>query len=118
MGWEMEKEQGDRGDRNRGDAREGREDQGLTPEDSGQSHLRDGGFGPAPAAPEPAPRRTDEEDTRPTWLEILLPVLIVLLLATLALLWNIIAAIVVLIIGAGVILSWVIQRRGPHEPGE
>ncbi len=75
-------------------------------------------MGPAPAAPEPAPKRTDQAEKSPTWLEILLPVLIVLLLATLALLWNIVAAIVVLIIGAGVILSWVIQRRQPREPGE
>lgn len=64
------------------------------------------------------PRRDLDQDRRPTWLEILLPILIILILATLALLWNIGAAIVVLIVGAGVILSWVIQRKEPHEPGE
>lgn len=66
----------------------------------------------------PAPGRTDKGDERPVWLEILLPSLIVILLFVLALLWNIVAAIVVLIIGVGLILSWVIQRRQPHEPGE
>lgn len=86
--------------------------------DRNRPTLPDGGPGPAPTAPGPAPKRTDEADRSPTWLEIMLPVLIVLLLATLALLWNIVAAIVVLIIGVGVILSWVIQRRQPHEPGE
>lgn len=54
----------------------------------------------------------------PTWLEVLLPSLIVLFLFFLALMWNIVAAIVVLIIGTGVILSWIIQRHEPHEPGE
>jgi hypothetical protein len=54
----------------------------------------------------------------PTWLEVLVPSLIVLLLFALALMWNIVVAIVVLIIGAGVLLSWIIQRHEPHEPGE
>lgn len=84
----------------------------------GREPLPDGGIGPAPTAPGPAPKRTDEAEKSPTWLEVLLPVLVVLLLATLAALWNIVAALVVLVIGVGVILSWVIQRRGPHEPGE
>jgi Flp pilus assembly protein TadB len=74
--------------------------------------------GPGQAAREPASERTDKGDTRPSWLEILLPVLVLLIIFTLVLLWNIVAAIVVLIIGAAVILSWVIQRHQPHEPGE
>lgn len=80
--------------------------------------LRNDGADPMPPGPEPAPKRTDEPDARPSWLEVILPVIVVLVLATLVLLWNIVAGLVVLIIGIGVILSWVIQRRGPHEPGE
>jgi|GEM_PF-2953851 len=74
--------------------------------------------GTTPAAPGPARKRTDEADRSPTWLEIMLPVLIVLLLATLAMLWNIVAAVVIFVLGIGVILSWVVQKRQPHEPGE
>jgi fatty acid desaturase len=80
--------------------------------------LRDDGAGPGDAGPGSEHGRTDDADPRPTWIEVLLPILVVLVLATLALLWNIVAAIVVLIIGIGVILSWVIQKYGPDEPGE
>jgi len=66
----------------------------------------------------PAPKRTSDPDRSPTWLEIILPVIIVLILVTLAALWNLVAGIVVLIIGVGIILSWVIQRKGPPEPDE
>jgi hypothetical protein len=96
-------------------SREGRDPAGPDPAGGEPAEGDPVGGDPAGA---PAPGRTDKGDTRPTWLEILLPSLVVIALFVLALLWNIVAAIVVLIIGIGVILSWVIQRRTPHEPGE
>lgn len=110
-------------DQERGELREvpDGEDNGdvsENPAGSDRDGLRNDGAGAPQSGPEPAPKRTDEPDERPSWLEVILPVIVVLVLATLVMLWNIIAGLVVLIIGIGVILSWVIQRRGPHEPGE
>lgn len=95
-----------------------RPDGPTNPENDDRAAPTDYDGGPAPTAPGPAPRRTDEADRSPAWLEIMLPLLIVLLLATLAALWNIVAAVVILVLGVGVILSWIVQRRQPHEPGE
>lgn len=74
--------------------------------------------GPAPTAPGPASRRSREADESPTWLQIMVPTLVVLLLATLVMLWNIVAAVVILVLGVGVILSWIVQKKEPHQPGE
>lgn len=53
-----------------------------------------------------------------TWIEILLPLIIVLGLGTLALIWNIVAGVAILIIGLGIIVARYIQRHEPREPAE
>jgi fatty acid desaturase len=57
------------------------------------------------------------ENNRP-WIETLLPVLIVLGLAALAMIWNIVAAVAILIVGLGIVLARYVQRHQPPEPGE
>ena len=53
-----------------------------------------------------------------TWIEVLLPLIVILGLFTLTLIWNIVAAFVVLFIGIAIWLSIFIQRHQPREPGE
>lgn len=53
-----------------------------------------------------------------TWIEVLLPLIIILGLFTLTLIWNIVAAFVVLFVGLAVWLTLFIQRHQPREPGE
>ncbi|HEX6937852.1 MAG TPA: hypothetical protein VF158_00460 [Longimicrobiales bacterium] len=52
-----------------------------------------------------------------TWVEVLVPMLIILALFTLTLIWNIVAAFVVLFIGLAVWLTRFIQRHQPPQPG-
>jgi hypothetical protein len=54
----------------------------------------------------------------PDWLNNLLPLIIILGLFTLALIWNIVAAFAILIVGLAIWLSRLVQRRQPREPGE
>ncbi|HEX7051005.1 MAG TPA: hypothetical protein VF188_12425 [Longimicrobiales bacterium] len=50
--------------------------------------------------------------------EILLPILIILALFTLTLIWNVVAAFVVLFLGLVIWLARYVQRHEPHQPGE
>lgn len=52
-----------------------------------------------------------------TWIEVLVPILVILGLFTLTLIWNIVAAFVVLFLGLAIWLTRFIQRRQPRQPG-
>ncbi len=53
-----------------------------------------------------------------TWIQVLLPLVIILGLFTLTLIWNIVAAFVVLFLGLAIWLALFIQKHQPREPGE
>lgn len=50
-------------------------------------------------------------------IEVILPVIVVLLLATLALIWHVGAAFAILVVGLGIVLARYVQRHQPPEPG-
>ncbi|MFS8638748.1 MAG: hypothetical protein FWJ74_11710 [Gemmatimonadota bacterium] len=52
-----------------------------------------------------------------TWIEVLVPILVILGLFTLTLIWNIVAAFVVLFLGLAIWLTRFIQRHQPPQPG-
>lgn len=55
---------------------------------------------------------------KPTWIEILLPIIIILGLAALAMIWNIIAGVAILFVGLAIWAARFVQRHEPREPGE
>ncbi len=52
-----------------------------------------------------------------TWIQVLLPLILILGLFALTLIWNIVAAFVVLFVGLAVWLTRFIQRHQPPQPG-